>query len=60
MTDLDRAQQRAGFVYGSAGFLFWGLSPIFWKLIDHVEAMQLLAHRVIWCGLLMAAILVLR
>ncbi|MEM1179046.1 MAG: EamA family transporter RarD, partial [Acidobacteriota bacterium] len=56
----DRAHERAGLVYGTAGFLFWGLSPIFWKLIDHVPAMQLLAHRVIWCGLLMAGILVLR
>lgn len=53
------SEQRAGILYAGAGFIVWGLSPIFWKLIDQVPAMQLLAHRVIWCGLLMALLLLL-
>ena len=52
-------EHRAGVFYAGTGFIVWGLSPIFWKLIDQVPAMQLLAHRVIWCGLLMALLLLL-
>jgi len=53
-------EERAGLAYAGSGFLVWGLSPIFWKLLGHVPAMHLLAHRVIWCGLLMALLLLLR
>ena len=36
----------------------WGLFPIYWKLLRHVPAQQLLCHRILWsCVLLFAAVL---
>lgn len=36
--------------------MIWGLSPIFWKLIQGVSAYEMLAHRVVWCLLIMLAV----
>lgn len=29
-------------------FLLWGFFPIYWKIMDHVPAFQILAHRTLW------------
>ena len=29
-------------------YVIWGLLPIFWKLLDHVNSMYVLAHRIAW------------
>lgn len=53
-------ETRTGLIYAVGGFLLWGLSPIFWKQLGSVPAEQQLAHRVIWCALLMLGFLLLR
>lgn len=50
----------AGLVYALAAYLLWGVSPVYWKLLAGVPAFELLAHRVIWCALLLAALMALR
>ena len=50
-------EQRKGFTYGFAAYLIWGLFPLYWKLLDHSGAIELLAHRVLW-SLVTIAILV--
>lgn len=41
------------------GFLIWGLSPLYWKYLRHVPALETLMHRLLWSAPLMA-FLVLR
>ncbi|HET6986074.1 MAG TPA: EamA family transporter RarD [Kribbella sp.] len=41
-------EQRKGFTYGFAAYLIWGLFPLYWKLLDHSGAIELLAHRILW------------
>lgn len=41
-------QHRRGFWFGVAGYAIWGVAPVFWKLLDHVPALELTAHRVVW------------
>ena len=50
-------EQRRGFIYGFAAYLIWGLFPLYWKMLDHSGAIELLAHRVLW-SLVTIAILV--
>jgi chloramphenicol-sensitive protein RarD len=38
-------------------FLVWGLSPLFWRLLLAIPASQLLAHRILWAALILAALL---
>lgn len=45
-----------GLWYGLAAYAVWGLFPIYWKLIEFVPADQIIAHRIIWSFLLLAAV----
>lgn len=37
-----------GLIYALCAFGFWGLVPIYFKALQHVPAMEVLAHRVFW------------
>jgi len=41
-------EPQKGLVYGIAAYSLWGVIPIFWKLLGHVDAVEILAHRAIW------------
>lgn len=49
---------KSGFFYALGAFVLWGISPIYWKLITDVPAVQTLAHRVVWSVLFLAVVLV--
>jgi chloramphenicol-sensitive protein RarD len=43
--------QAGGLAYAFLAYGSWGVFPLFWKLVDHVPAVELVAHRVVWaCG----------
>jgi chloramphenicol-sensitive protein RarD len=39
---------KKGILFAIGAYVLWGLFPAYWKLLQHVPAMQLIAHRVIW------------
>jgi chloramphenicol-sensitive protein RarD len=38
----------SGVWYGVAAYGIWGLFPLYWKLVQHVPALQILGHRIVW------------
>lgn len=54
------ASERNGFWATVGAFLIWGVFPIYWKWLAHVPALQIMAHRLVWCFLLVAGYLTLR
>ena len=34
--------------YAVGAYVIWGLLPVYWKWLQHVPALQLLSHRVLW------------
>lgn len=52
-TDEARSAAALGVAYTTGAFVLWGLAPIYWKAIAEVAATEVLAHRVIWSGLLL-------
>jgi chloramphenicol-sensitive protein RarD len=46
-----------GILYAFGAYLIWGLFPIYWKLIKHVPAIQLIGHRIIWSFILLAIVI---
>ena len=46
-----------GFWLGVAAYSIWGLFPLYWKLVAHVPAGQVLAHRIVWSCVALLAIL---
>jgi chloramphenicol-sensitive protein RarD len=55
----DRRAQLVGLAYGASVHLFWGLAPLYWKLLRMVPPGEVVAHRVVWSlatfGVLVAA-----
>jgi chloramphenicol-sensitive protein RarD len=52
--------QRRGFLSGFGAYFLWGLFPLYWKLLDDSSAVELLAHRVVWSMVTIAALVVVR
>ncbi len=38
----------SGLWSGVAAYSIWGLVPLYWKLLKHVPAIQVLGHRIVW------------
>ncbi len=52
----DRA---AGVVYALAAFLIWGISPIYWKALRPVPALEIILHRIVWSFFLLVPLIIL-
>ena len=47
--NLSAAQHpRTGFVLGLSAYTFWGVLPIYFKLVAAVPPFDIVAHRVLW------------
>jgi len=46
-----------GLVYATLAFVWWGLFPLYFRLVTTVPAPEILAHRVMWCLLFLSALL---
>lgn len=55
-----RAGSASGVLAGAGAFLIWGLFPLFWSLFGDVPALQLLAHRALWCAVAVWCLLLAR
>ena len=42
------AAARRGFAYGLAAYGLWGVLPVYFKAIDGVAAVDIVAHRILW------------
>ena len=51
---------QSGIAYAALAFIWWGLFPLYFKIVTTVTATEVLAHRVVWSVLLIAALLALR
>ncbi|MCA1749647.1 MAG: EamA family transporter RarD [Sphingomonadales bacterium] len=39
---------RAGLAYGIGVYLFWGLVPLYFVLLTGIDAIEIVAHRILW------------
>ena len=51
---------QKGLAAGLFCFVFWGFAPIYFKLIQNVPALTIIAHRIIWGALFLFVYLLLR
>jgi len=49
-----------GIGLGVGAYLAWGLLPLFWKLLDEVDSLEILAHRFVWSILFLSVIIAIR
>lgn len=46
--------------YAMFAYVFWGLHPIYWKLLKHVPSVEIVSHRVLWSFLFFSVIIFFR
>jgi chloramphenicol-sensitive protein RarD len=45
-------------IWRAAGaYVIWGLFPLYWKWLQHVPALQLICHRILWSCLILAGVI---
>ncbi len=64
MKSVSNEQQpgpdQTGVLAALAAYVFWGLAPIYFKLIQTVPPLEVIAHRILWSIPLLAGFLLLR
>ena len=56
---IDRIKEHRGLLAGVFCYILWGLFPLYWKLLDDVNAFEVIAHRIIWCTVFTVLVCVL-
>ncbi|WP_019122130.1 EamA family transporter RarD [Brevibacillus massiliensis] len=62
-TDPEAAKRqgiKAGVGYAILAYATWGLLPLYWKSLDLIPSDEILAHRIFWSFLFVAAVLTIR
>lgn len=54
--DAAQRQARVGFFYALSAYLWWGFIPLYFKLLETIAPLTVLAHRVIWSVIFLLAI----
>ncbi|MDH2414310.1 EamA family transporter RarD [Nocardioides sp. CER19] len=54
----EAAEHRKGVAYGVAAYVMWGAFPLYWPLLEPAGAFEILAHRLVWSSIVMAALVV--
>ena len=51
--------QKTGFLLAGAAFVFWGLTPFYFKAVSAVSPVETVAHRIIWSTVILAFFLLI-
>jgi len=49
-----------GIIYAISAYVFWGVHPIYWKMLKHVPSFEILAHRIFWSFIFLSILISFR
>jgi chloramphenicol-sensitive protein RarD len=55
----DQGDRRAGFGFGLAAYLVWGVLPLYFKLLAGVPPIEIVANRILWSLIFLALLVTL-
>src|SRR6516165_8753643 len=56
MTPPSASAARAGLLYGLAAHGIWGVLPLYFAALGEMDPLELLAHRIVWCFVVLVGI----
>jgi chloramphenicol-sensitive protein RarD len=56
MSTKSQPNTAAGLAVGLSTFVLWGLTPLYFRLLRAVPAMEVMAHRIVWCAVFLGAV----
>jgi chloramphenicol-sensitive protein RarD len=48
MDEQNSKELEIGIWYAAFAYIFWGILPLYWKLLEKIPAVEILAHRIVW------------
>ena len=54
---MTAVKEKEGIIYGAVSYVLWGIVPIYWKQLEHISAIEILIHRVLWSCMFMMLLL---
>ncbi|MFY0678430.1 MAG: EamA family transporter RarD [Neptuniibacter sp.] len=54
---MNSKEEVKGIYYAVLAFVIWGLVPVYFKAVDHIDPLEVVSHRVIWSALFLALVL---
>ena len=58
LPDSSYKHYRLGFFAACSSFIIWGTLPLYWYFLSHVEAGEILSHRIAWSFVFMLFVLI--
>ena len=58
MAGQERSIHSTGVLLGVTGYLFWGMFPLYFALLDSVSPIEIVAHRIIWSLIVVVLVLI--
>jgi len=49
--------KKNGLIYAVSAYVLWGFAPIFWKQLESVGSIEIVAHRTLWSFILVFALI---
>lgn len=47
----DHPEEGRGVLYAGSAYAFWGIVPLYWRLLSDVPPFEITIHRVLWCAI---------
>lgn len=52
----EHARTRAGLLMGLGAYFLWGVLPLYFKALAHVDSIEIVAHRILWSLIFLGAL----
>ena len=59
VTQAKTGNDSAGIWYGILSYTLWGVLPLYWKLLQAIPALEILAHRILWSFIFLGSVLLI-
>ena len=53
-----RDMKNLGLVYAFLAYFIWGMAPLFWRLMEHVPSLEIVAHRMVWSAIMVIIVII--
>jgi chloramphenicol-sensitive protein RarD len=62
MEETERTARRtlSGLAFGGTSFVIWGVSPLYWKALAGVPAIEIVLHRIVWSFVFLVPLVLVR
>ncbi|MBC8258807.1 MAG: EamA family transporter RarD [SAR324 cluster bacterium] len=57
LSEAQHTEAQIGVGYALLAFFSWGFLPIYWKLLDTIPSLEILAHRMVWSVVFLTVLL---